>query len=161
MEAKGHNGTVEFDGQTVTIKRSGTLARMSRGKGEKQIAVGSIAAVQWKPAGAFVNGFIQFTVPGAVEQRSKPGSRTYDEAKDDNAVLFTKSQMKHFEALRAAIEDARRRPASLPPPAAPAASPAAAPSPADQLRQLAALRDEGLITEEEFQAKRADLINRM
>ncbi len=33
--------------------------------------------------------------------------------------------------------------------------------PAEQLRRLAALRDEGLITAEEFEAKKADLLDRM
>ncbi|MFM8386890.1 MAG: SPFH domain-containing protein [Planctomycetia bacterium] len=46
-------------------------------------------------------------------------------------------------------------------PAAPAPGAAAGPSVADQLRQLAALHKEGLLTEAEFQAKRAELIKRL
>ena len=33
--------------------------------------------------------------------------------------------------------------------------------PAEQLRRLAALRDEGVITPEEFEAKKAELLDRM
>ena len=36
MEVKGHTGTILFDGRTVTIRRSGGLARMSVGKGESR-----------------------------------------------------------------------------------------------------------------------------
>lgn len=34
-------------------------------------------------------------------------------------------------------------------------------SPADMIREIGRLRDEGLITEEEFQAKKADLLSRV
>ena len=47
------------------------------------------------------------------------------------------------------------------PQAAPAAAPtaAAAPSYLDELERLAALRDQGFITEEEFEAKKGQLLN--
>jgi hypothetical protein len=60
VEAKGVNGTVEFDGDFVTIKRTGTLARMTVGKGDKRIPVAQITAVQWKPPSALIRGFISF-----------------------------------------------------------------------------------------------------
>ena len=72
--AKGHNGTVTFDGDFVTIERTGFLARTSVGKGTKRIPVSSITAVQWKPAGGMVNGFISFTVGGGNEAHSRFGS---------------------------------------------------------------------------------------
>ncbi|MEO8639238.1 MAG: PH domain-containing protein [Chloroflexota bacterium] len=56
-------------------------------------------------------------------------------------------------------------PAAAAPPAPAAAPPAAAPSAADQLtatlESLAALRDRGLITPEEYEAKKRDLLERM
>ena len=45
------------------------------------------------------------------------------------------------------------------PPATPAAGPEAAP--ADQMRRLAEMRDQGLITEDEYQQKRKDILDRM
>jgi hypothetical protein len=39
-----------------------------------------------------------------------------------------------------------------------ATTPPAAASPADQLRELASLRDDGIITEEEFEAKKKQLL---
>jgi hypothetical protein len=48
--------------------------------------------------------------------------------------------------------------ATTPPPAAPAAQPAA--DPTAQLQQLASLRDAGILTEEEFAAKKAEILAR-
>lgn len=105
IEAKGVNGQITFDGQFVTIHRKGALARTTVGKGEKRIPVRSITAVQWKPAG-LVRGYIQFTVPGGNESRSRAGRQTVDAAKDENSVLFGRSQTAEFQAVRAAVEQA-------------------------------------------------------
>jgi hypothetical protein len=45
--------------------------------------------------------------------------------------------------------------------AADPASPVTAPDPFEQLSKLAALRDRGILTEDEFQAKKAEILNRM
>jgi hypothetical protein len=150
IEAKGHNGTVKFDGNFVTISRTGALARMSVGKGDKRIPVASISAVQWKPPGAVMNGFIQFTLGGGNERRSKFGRQTSDAVSDENSVIVTKKQEDSFLALRAAVEDAivhRGQPQVVV-----AAAPHA--SKLDQLKQLGELRDAGVLSEEEFQAEK-------
>lgn len=155
-EVKGHTGTIVWDGDFITIKRTGFLARASVGKGEKRIPLASITAVQWKPAGAMVNGYIQFTLGGGNETRSRFGSATTDAAKDENSVVFTKSQMAAFDELRSAIERAiaeRGRPVAV-------ASPSA-PDHLAQLRQLGELRDAGILTETEFEAKKAEILSRL
>ena len=53
-----------------------------------------------------------------------------------------------------------RRQAAWSAPQAPAAA-ATAPTIAEQIQQLAALRDQGHISEAEFQAKKSDLLSRM
>lgn len=105
ITAKGHNGTVHFDGKFVTIERTGGLARLSVGKGEKRIPVKSITAVQWKPPGMLANGYIEFTVMGGNESRSRAGAATAQAAGNENAVLVTKKQADDFTALRRAVED--------------------------------------------------------
>ena len=77
---------------------------MTVGKGEKRIPIRSLAGIEWKPAGPLVRGYIQFTIPGGNERRSRMGSRSVDAAKDENSVLFTPGQQTQFEALRSAIE---------------------------------------------------------
>lgn len=105
-EAEGHGGQVQFDGTAVTITRRGFLARATRGKGDKRIPLRAITAVQWKPAGPMVNGYIQFTIGGGNEVRSRMGRQTLDAAHDENSVLFTRKQQPDFERLRAAVEAA-------------------------------------------------------
>ena len=159
ITANGHNGQVTFDGTFVTITRSGFLARATVGKGEKRLPIGSITGVQWKPASAMVNGFIQFTVPGGNEVRSHVGSQTRSAGQDENSVIFMRKQSAEFEALRAAVEQAIATRQSPPPVYTP--PPAPAPDIAGQLQQLATLRDQGILTPQEFEAKKAELLARM
>jgi Domain of unknown function (DUF4429)/Short C-terminal domain len=156
MEVKGHNGTVRLDDDYVTILRKGFLARASIGKGEKRIAISHITAVQFKAAGPLVNGFIQFTIGGGNEARSRSGRQTTQAGKDENSVIFTRSQARAFEGLRDAIEEAiaaRHRPTQ-------AATTASATIP-EQIGQLATLRDSGAITTDEFEAKKRELLERL
>jgi hypothetical protein len=148
---EGHTGQVSFDGFFVTIHRKGFRARAVVGKGEKRIPLPSIAAVQWKPAGGMVNGFIQFTVPGGNERRSSFGSQTTDAAKDENSVVFTKKQMPDFEKLRAAVEQAMSSAATGAPSAPQQDS-------ASDIGKLATLHAAGALTDAEFTAAKAKLL---
>jgi hypothetical protein len=160
MEAKGRNGQIDFDGQWVTITRRGFVARATVGKGDKRIHVSSLGAVGWKPAGPIVNGFITFSVPGSTAVRSRSGNRTNQHVRDENSVLFTWQQRKAFEDIRAAIEQALH--ASRTGQAAPAPPPPVAPADARaQLQQLQGLHAQGLISDAEYQAKRAEVLRRI
>ena len=155
LEAKGTGGQIEFDGQYVTITRKGFLARATVGKGEKRLHVSQISAVQWKPAGAFVNGFIQFTVPGGNERRSAFGSQSKSAAQDENSVMFTKQQQPEFEKLRATLDEAvaqQHTPQQHSAPVAPT-------SVADELGKLSALLQQGMLTQPEFEQQKARLLN--
>lgn len=152
IEASGQGGQMAYDGTFVTITRNGFLGRASHGRGDKRLPIASITSVQWKPAGAMVNGFIQLSLSGSDRQAMK-GSRTLDAAKDENSVVFTKKQQPAFEALRAAIEQAIAQQHA---PQAPAA--AAPASLADELGKLAALRDQGILSDAEFEQQKARLL---
>ncbi|MGW2620333.1 DUF4429 domain-containing protein [Streptomyces sp. NPDC001500] len=154
IEVSGQGGQIQFDGQYVTITRKGFLARATVGKGEKRLHVSQIAATQWKPAGPFVNGFIQFTLPGGIERRSAFGAQTANAAQDENSVVFTKKQQPEFEKLRAAVDQAIA--AQHAPPAH--AAPASSTSVADELTKLAALRDQGILSPAEFEQQKARLL---
>ena len=150
IEARGHNGRVRFDGSFVTIARKGALGRLSVGKGEKSVPVQHITAVQVKPAGAIVNGFISFTLAGGNERQSTLGKQTFNAASDENSVLFTKKQAAAFTDLANAVR------AAIAGQAVPQA--AAEVDIADQLGKLAALRDSGVLTEAEFAAQKLKLL---
>ena len=154
ITAKGRNGTVEFDGRTITITRMGLLARSAVGKGSKQIPLPSMTAVQFKPATALVYGYIEFTLPGGSEIRSRAGHATKDQAHNENAVVFTKKQMPEFEGLKLAIDEARRAREDAqyaPVPQQPSGL-------AAELANLAALRAQGVLSDQEFDAAKARLI---
>jgi uncharacterized membrane protein YdbT with pleckstrin-like domain len=84
----------------------------------------------------------------------------------DQKMEFEQSDARHIaEAVRAAgaagpaTIAAPVPPVTVPAPAEPAAP--AAPSPDEKLRSLAKLRDDGLITAEDYEAKKAELLEQM
>lgn len=108
--------------------------------GEKRIPYSSITAVQFKEAGSWLAGFIQFSIKGAMEWHGQVNQ-------DENALQFDKALNAEFRALRDLVQE---RMAS-------AAAPQVA-STADELTKLAALRDQGILTEEEFASQKAKLL---
>ncbi len=154
LRGKGVTGTVKVDDHFVTIARKGAMAKMNYGwtRGEKRIPIDTIAAVQFKKAG-MSRGYIQFTLAGGNESTRGVMAATQDE----NSVLFTGGHESEFRAIRDHIERriASRQTASRAPASVAPAGPADL---ATQLRALAALRDEGLLTEEEFAAQKAKLL---
>ncbi len=149
------SGFVRFDGQFVHIQHAGFLSRATVGKGAKRIPVRAITAIQLKPAGAIVSGYIQFTMGGSNETRAAFGRQSFDAAKDENSVLFTKKEQPYFERLRDAVE------AAIAAPAGGGSHHQTAQDPIAQLKALADLRDSGILTEQEFEAKKSDILRRM
>ncbi len=90
---------------------------------------------------------------GGIEKRSAFGKQTIDAAGDENSVIVDRKQASAFLALKEAVEAAITQGRSEAHPQAP--------DPIDRLRKLGELRDAGLLTPEEFEAKKADLLSRM
>lgn len=149
------SGFLRFDGRTVHIEHSGALSRLTVGKGSKRIPISQITAMHLKPAGAVVSGYLQFSIGGAVESRSQFGRSSYDAAGDENSIMFTQNEQPFFEAFREAVEQAiaAERQAQV----------SAAPDQdfVGQLKGIAELRESGVLTEEEFQQKKAEILRRM
>jgi len=159
MTARGVTGSITYDGRFVTITRSGFLARTTSGKGERRIPLTSIQAVQWKPPGAFVNGFISFTVAGAIEKNRGFGKATIDAAKDENAVVVTQKQAPEMLAIRDAIEEAIAGHHGLGVTNGTVSTQQGSPSLSDELQKLGGLRDSGVLTDAEFEAAKRRIIN--
>lgn len=151
-EVKGHNGTAMFDGHFLHITRKGVLASVSVGKGNKSIPIGSVTAVQWKEPGAMVNGFIQFSLTGGNELRSKFGKQTINAVGDENSIILRKGKSEEMAELRTAVMEAIRN-RDLPQTAVVNQS-----STADEILKLVALRDAGALSNEEFEAQKARLL---
>jgi len=149
-QIKGSNGSVGFDGRTVRIARKGLGALMFSGsKGEKVIPLNSVTSVQYKAAG-FLVGYIQLAVSGDSQRGGR--SNTQSVQQDENAVTFYSKQNGEFKELADEINAAL---------IAKHAPEVAAPDLAEQILKIAALRDRGVLTDEEFAAKKSELLARL
>lgn len=156
--AKGASGEVTFTGTVVQIRRVGALGFLRQltgaGRGDKDIPLAAITGIRVERGSFSYKPFFQVIHSGADEVQGG-GS---DVANDDNAVFFSKSALADFERLRDLILEAKagaNTVASLPPLAAGGDDPAAA------LKKLSSLKEQGLITDEEFSRKREDILQRL
>ncbi len=146
MSAKGVNGTLYLLPGRIRIGRRGVLAFATHGlAGDKEIAIRQISSVQWKKPG-LTNGYIQFAFIGGTEGKKA----VFQATQDENTIMFNSGQAKAFEAIKKAVE------AEIYAPTDPQPVPAS--SDLDDLEKLADLRDKGIITDEEFAAKKKQLL---
>jgi len=142
--AKGVNGQIEVYDDMIKICRRGVLSFLTQGlKGDKDILISSITSVQFKGAG-LTNGYIQFAFMGG--QEAKRG--LFQAPNDENTVMFNYKQEEAFEEVKRLIGEGGRQ----------AVAPAQSQDPSEQIEKLAALRDKGLITDEEFAAGKKKIL---
>jgi hypothetical protein len=155
-EYKGYNGTVVLTDRAIVIKRGAKGFLLGGGflRGDKTIPYSSVVAVQLKKAG-MTAGYIQFTLAGGSE--AKGG--LLQAARDENSVHFHKSYKKTF-SLQSNDEDEHNKQfaeckrlvegrigkggnitSSL-----------------DEIAKLGDLKSKGIITEDEFQQKKKQLL---
>jgi len=128
----------------VRITPQGVLGFLTKGlQGTKTIPIASIRAIQFKKS-AMTNGYLQFTVPGGNESRGG----VFSAASDENTFMFA-GQNELAESIRDFIEARMHRPRS---PAGTSTGWVA------ELAQLAELRSQGALTEEEFQRAKERLL---
>jgi hypothetical protein len=147
MEAVGVHGSIELKENKIILKRKGLMSKLAHGvTGNKEILIKTISSIQFKEAG-ILNGYIQFSFSGGKENTGG----IFDAAKDENTMFFTKKQQPAFEKLKSIIEEKieslndanNTQQTSLV---------------ADEIKKLAELRDQGILTEEEFTAKKKQLL---
>ncbi|HEY6532623.1 MAG TPA: PH domain-containing protein [Acidimicrobiales bacterium] len=96
-----------------------------------------------------------------IESASKDGAQRFEDIKNPSAVQneiyqqMEQNEVKQANRISGAINTAYAAQPAQPAPPAPSANVA------DQIQQLALLRDQGHITPEEFEAKKAELLGRM
>jgi Domain of unknown function (DUF4429)/Short C-terminal domain len=150
LYAKGSNGIVTIDGDWLTIDRKGFRSARHL-TGDRRIPLASITAVQLHYARMFTDGFIRFTVAGSPEFRGG----LQNAVRDENAVTYRRGHAKGFNIIRAAVEQ------YISAHHAGAPSEAGEPDIPEQIKELDELRDQKLITDEEFEAKKARLLDRL
>jgi hypothetical protein len=143
-EYKGYNGTLVLTDTGVTIKRGAKGFMFGGGmlRGDKSIPYSGIVAVQLKKGGMNA-GYIQLTLKGGTQV--KGGLRR--STRDDNSVLFYAYRNKKFAEAKHLIEE-RIIQTSQP----------QVNSSLDELEKLAQLKEKGIITQAEFDKKKAQLL---
>jgi Domain of unknown function (DUF4429)/Short C-terminal domain len=147
LEAHGILGSVAFDGQWVTITKRGTGQTM---KGARRLSVSQISSITFKPATALYHGYIQFTVAGtpAAGVRESGLAAGRPPREDRDSLSFSKKKNSDFLRLQEAVESAIG-----------SAGKGASLDVVDQLRRLADLRSDGVLTDSEFEVQKARLLN--
>jgi len=142
-EFKGRNGFLILTDNNVIIKRGvrGVLLGGGMLRGDKTIPYSSIVAVQLKKAG-LTPGYIQLTLKGGSETKSG----LFESIKDENSINFRNGQNKNFEEAKRLIEEKINN-ASV-----------SENNNLNELEKLAELKEKGIITEEEFNAKKKQIL---
>jgi hypothetical protein len=149
MRVEGSNGSVELQENGIVIRRKGLANILTQGiQGDKMVPYSNITAVQFKTAGTFMAGMIQFTLQGGREFKGGLMEAT----KDENAVLFEKKQQQSFEAVRDHVQGKLMEQES--------GVGAQSTGMADELTKLADLVERGFLSKGEFDARKAALLER-
>lgn len=93
--ATGYNGTIEFDGETVTVIRDNWRGRMGHGKNDRTSELAFIQRVDFELPSFQYKGYIRFAIPGITAE--KPENDPY-------CVLFVKKQVDEFTKLRDVVK---------------------------------------------------------
>ena len=154
MDARGIDGHLVLLESGIRIKRSDPMVFLAQGvKGDKEIPFPRIASIQLKKAGAFTNGYIQFSLLEGPETAGGAG----DAGRGENTVTFKAAQQSAFEGIKTAIE-AKMAAARMAVPHQPHQAVPQTVSYIDELEKLASLKDRGIISEGEFSAKKRQIL---
>lgn len=147
FDFKGYNGSIQVYKDRIIISRNNFMSLISVGlAGEKVISMSSIKAVQYR-AGGLINGFIQFEVGGRqVTMRNA--------TQDENTVIIlagrqseeAKRIKEYVENRIFEIENSKNQPVIQ------------QNSAADEVLKLKQLLDMGVLTQEEFDKKKKEIL---
>ena len=147
---KGVNGQIEVHEDKIIITRKGLLGFTSQGlAGEKTIPISAIQSVQFKEGGMLTNGFIQFAVLGGREKQGGLLAATQDE----NTVMLRMGEQTEIGRKIKDYIESRILEASKPQVAIVQQT-----SAADEIKKFKELLDIGAITQDEFDAKKKQIL---
>ncbi|MEU6115086.1 DUF4429 domain-containing protein [Streptomyces sp. NPDC047117] len=166
---KAYDGKATFDGSSVAFRWFWTGASTAKWKsGDQSFAVDGLAGVVWRSPengssaptapGAWHSGYLRLLAHGDEEEDGRGADQ------DPASVIFGLGYGPVHESLpfAAAVLQAVRSTGPAPAPAAPARRPLEphrGPADiADRIRQLGELHDAGLLTDDEFSTKKAELL---
>ncbi len=100
-----------------------------------------------KKTNMLTNGYIQFSFLGGKEAKGSLMEAT----RDENTIMFTSVQQANFEKAKIIIEDILRNNSM--------STNSSNVSIADEIEKFSLLKDKGVLTEDEFNQKKKDLLN--
>jgi len=126
---QGVNGQIELLVNTLRISRKGQFPFFTKG-GKKEISLSQISTIRFKEAGSIAHGYIQISYT------------------DENTIMFDAEQEPSFASIKEEIDkrmekskkDTRRS------------------SDLDDIEKLASLRVKGIITDDEFNVKKRQIL---
>ncbi len=158
MRLKATNGTVIAYEDRVIISRKGLAAFATQGgfQGDRTIFYKDLSSIEYKKPG-WTNGYIQFIFPGTENTSARVGilGSSSESAKDQNTVILRAFNKKIpieseelYKLLLRKIEEYKSV----------SGQGVALVSNADELKKYAELKEKGIITQEEFDAKKRHLL---
>ncbi|MEU2158125.1 DUF4429 domain-containing protein [Streptomyces sp. NPDC019396] len=159
LQFKAYDGKAAFDGEKVTFRWSWTGASSAKWKaGDQTVAVSELTGVEWRSPDVF-DGYLRLLRrPGdPALDGIPPGAVPPQADKDPAAVVFGLGYGPVHESLpfAAAVLEAIRDASTASAPVPSAHDPAGV---AERIRHLGELHSAGLVTDEEFRAKKAELL---
>ena len=144
MKVDGHNGQLELCDNKIRITRKGFVALVTHGlKESKEILTEHILDIQFRKASLLTNGYIHFAISGGKGKKIGFLQAEHDE----DTIIFTIKQQPEFEKIKdildMKISHSKKRNAELS---------------KLKLEELTLLRDMKIITEEEFQKEKKQLL---
>jgi len=148
FEVRAANGTIIVTQEKVTIRRKGAVSFLTQGlKGDKEILIEDISTIQVRKPKLGSRGYIQFGFKGGTENKGG----LMNAVSDENTVLFDKKHADDVIKAKELVEEYRRV-------ARRGEGTVARVSEADELEKLSSLRDRKILTEEEFTAKKLQVL---
>ncbi|MFD1407233.1 SHOCT domain-containing protein [Kroppenstedtia eburnea] len=145
--AKGKLGKLTVTPTKVILEHN----RLSGHRGAKEIYIKNITSIQLKTPG-LTAGYIEFSFAGGTETRTGGALAA---TKNENAMIFSAKHKNDFIKAKELIEQYQMELESH---SLPASSISTNPTTAEQIRELAKLRDDGIITPAEFEASKQKLL---
>lgn len=157
---KGLNGILEVYEDRIVISRKTAMGFFFQGnKGNREIYFSDIKAIEFKKPTIYSNGYLQFITNAESTQNQKVGimGTKLEASKDPNAIIvraFNKKTVeKSVEAYDKATEILNKYKGTTQTTHTPPLSNA------DEIKKYKALLDDGVITQEEFDNKKQQLLN--
>ena len=146
---EGHNADLYIYDEKIVISGK----KFNKGMGEKTIPMASISAVQIKPS-SLVNGYITFNVLGEVATSSTQfGAGVNTRLTENTVIVKKKSDDSIMREIKNFVEEAKMKAST-----SVSQTIIQEKSSADELKKYKELLDMGIITQEEFDAKKKQLL---